>query len=173
MIDKKTLEKISKVNDKDIIKDILTANGYTTVQLIITEQKTDGIKCMSIKYTTAGETYSTFLRKDDNGFYEVSSDGNRLKKYEDKVIKEPDGIIKTDTYVGDSTKLYGDEIDEEMGKDERGKPVRKPFMETHGKRISQILWEIANQKADPHVKLTPEQQRKLEEKLDQSRKIYR
>lgn len=164
MIDKNTLNKILKVNDKEIIEDILVANGYTDAKVNITDQKdASKIARMSVTYKTGDKKIDSSLKLDGESFVEITNQGE--KRYENKPIEEPKAIIKTDNYVGDSTKLYGDDIDEEMGTDERGKPVRKSFMETHGKRIAQIMWEIANQKPDPHVRLSQEEQAKLEANL--------
>ena len=73
-----------------------------------------------------------------------------MSKQETKKLKE---IKYTTEFVGDSSKLYG----EDFLKDEKGelvidpitkKPVAASFMETHGDRIFDILSEAASEKAD-------------------------
>lgn len=164
MIDKHTLQIISKQDSADLIKGVLIGKGYDVVQLSLTEVNDGKINRLSLVYKDGSSNINTILNRKDGVFVEMDSIGTSKKKYANNPKEEPKNIVKTKSYVGDSTRLY-QEDEKVIDKDSQGKPINAPFMETHGKRIAQIMWEIANQKSDPYVKLTEEEQRKLEDKL--------
>ena len=78
---------------------------------------------------------------------------------EDKELK---GIKKTSEFVGDSTKLYGEEYMDDKFIDEEGKSkkISKPFEETHGKRIWAALAEALQGKADKPMPIMSQKQEK-------------
>ena len=69
--------------------------------------------------------------------------------------KKLNGLEYGDNYVGDSSKLYGEEfVLNKNGETEidpiTNKPIASSFMDTHGDRIFGALSEAATEKADDH-----------------------